>query len=101
MTKMVKPLYRWELNKLMQGLMERGICFRFDTINNGGQITVLENDNKVWDAVCHDGSYGHTVGALEVMGTVIVTNTLDDVEGWLTADEILERVDRMIMEAEN
>ena len=95
MRKNIKRLYRWELNNLMQGLMERGIDFRFEAINNGGMVTVLEHNQKVWDAVCHDGSYGHEEGSLEVMGTVIVQNACDDVDGWLTADEILERVDRM------
>ena len=50
---------------------------------------------RKWDAICHGGSYGHEVGKLEIMGDLVdKTKTDDDVEGWLTAEEILERVDK-------
>lgn len=85
----MKEIYTKELNKLAIGLIERGINFKFENIYNGGII--------VWnncDAICHDGSYGREAGLLEIMGVLVdEAKTNDTVEGWLTADEILKRID--------
>lgn len=54
------------------------------------QVIVYNREGSwQWDAICHRGSYGHEEGLLEVMGSV----TNDDVEGWLTADEIIKRLE--------
>lgn len=79
-----------ELNRLMLGLMERNIEFKFQPLMNGGIVLV---DSQNWDAICHDGSYGNKEGLLEVMGSKVVKNSDDSVEGWLTAQEILNRLD--------
>ena len=43
------------------------------------QIIVYdENGKKLWDAMCHKGSYGY--------GYTVV--------GWLTADDVIERIER-------
>lgn len=76
-----------EINKLAAGLGAKGIEFKLRPLNGGLQILC-----DGWDAVCHDFSYGHEDGLLEIMGK-IVQNEYDDVEGWLTADEILERLE--------
>ena len=78
-----------EMEKLEQGLIERGIDYTKRALNGGQQIIVNDWD---WDAVCHKDSYGHEEGLIEVMGC-IVDDDEDDVEGWLTAEEILARVD--------
>ena len=83
--------YLKELLLLAEGLMKRGIQFEFRLLNGGGQIST-----KTWDAVCHDFSYGHGSGELEIMGT-LVNNTNDSVEGFLTAEELLKRVDTEVM----
>lgn len=94
-----------ELQELAIGLIERGIQFEFRDCFEGGQIIVYEKTGlpydisgeliRKWDAVCHGGSYGHEVGKLEIMGDLVdKTKTDDSVEGWLTAEEILERVDK-------
>ena len=83
-------LYMVELTKLMVGLMERNIGFTFTPFMNGGKVQVTDNS---WDAICHDGSYGHNEGLLEIMGS-IVQNEYDSVEGYLTADEILKRLNK-------
>ena len=75
-----------EMNKLAIGLAERGIEFKLRYLWHGMQILC-----DTWDAVCHDSSYGHENGLIEVMGTVCRSED-DDVEGWLTADEILSRL---------
>ena len=73
----------------------RHICFSlfdftFKPFLNGGIVDVPSQN---WDAICHDGSYGNKDGLLEVMGRAVNRNLYDDVEGYLTADEILKRVD--------
>lgn len=53
------------------------------------QIVVsLPDGTRLWDAICHPGSYGYEAGLLEVMGDPVSRNT---VEGDLTADEIFKR----------
>jgi hypothetical protein len=85
----MKDIYTKELNKLAIGLIKRGIPFKFNTYFNGGQI-----DWGTCDAICHDGSYGKFDGLLEIMGDLVdETKTGDTVEGWLTAEEILNRID--------
>ena len=82
--------YLIELNKLMKGLAQRGISFTFEQIYDGGKVDVPSQN---WDAICHMGSYGHEISELEVMGEAVNRNPDDTVEGWLTADEILKRID--------
>ena len=84
-----KRLYMVELTRLMVGLMERNIGFTFTPFMNGGKVEV---EDMSWDAICHDGSYGHQEGLLEIMGSIVKID-YDDVEGWLTADEILNRLE--------
>ena len=86
---MMNRLYMVELNKLMLGLMERSIEFNFTPFMNGGKIEVADGS---WDAICHDGSYGHNDGLLEVMGSIVEID-YDTVEGFLTANQILNRLD--------
>lgn len=86
----LNTFYLKEIGKLMIGLAERGIDFTLTQIFDGYKIDVPSQN---WDAICHGGSYGHNYGLLEVMGAKVNRNTDDKVEGWLTADEILERLD--------
>lgn len=55
------------------------------------QIIVYCDNGILFDAICHYGSYGYDQGLLEVMGNIVQVN--DTVEGWLTADEIIERLE--------
>ena len=82
----VNPVYRIEADKLVKGLSEKGVEFNYHRCWDGVQVRCNE-----WDAICHSGSYGHEQGLLEVMGTV-ARAVEDDVEGWLTAEEILQRL---------
>ena len=82
-------MYKKELDKLANGLIERDIVFTFTAFMNGGKI-----DWGTCDAICHDGSYGNCCGLLEIMGDLVDrTITGDAVEGFLTAEEILNRID--------
>ena len=46
-----------------------------------------------WNAVCHYGSYGYEEGLLEIMGNIVSEDVSDRVEGWFTADDVIERLE--------
>lgn len=79
-------MYKNEITKLANELIEKGIAFEFVPIWDGWQIRTDE-----WDAVCHSYSYGHEKGLLEIMGSIVTVDD-DAVEGRLTADDILARL---------
>lgn len=74
-----------EIMALAFGLRERGIEFKARSFYNGMQILC-----DGWDAICHNGSYGHEKGLIEVMG---LPQCDGDVVGYLTAEEVLAMVD--------
>lgn len=74
-----------EIEALAKGLIKKGIPFTYRNLYNGKQILCEE-----WDAIIHSGSYGHNQGLLEIMGSI--ANDGDEVEGYLTAEEILSRL---------
>lgn len=84
--------YLKEIKELMIGLAKRGIEFNFTKAFDGFKVDVPSQD---WDAICHSGSYGCKSALLEVMGSKINKNPYNPVEGFLTAEEILKRVDEM------
>ena len=85
----MENIYKKELIKLANGLMERDIIFTFTAFMNGGKI-----DWGTCDAICHSYSYGCRSGLLEIMGDLVdKTKTGDTVEGYLTAEDILNRID--------
>jgi hypothetical protein len=84
---MIKRIYYKEMSKLAAGLQRRGTRFVIRTYQGGLQILCK---GRGWDAICHDYSYGHEDGLLEVMG---LPQCNGDVIGYLTAEEILKMVD--------
>lgn len=58
---------------------------------NWHQIRVYDHSGEIqeWDAICHYGSYGYEQGLLEIMGSITGDS---DVIGWLTAEEVIERL---------
>lgn len=101
-----------ELDKLEEKLKEKGYKYkRIDDVHmyqseyvkeeqdvGRHQIVVFdENDEKIWDAICQYGSYGHDKGLLEVMGEgVVLPGHGDSVAGYLTADEVMERYQKYL-----
>lgn len=88
-----------EFVKLVVGLNQKGL--KIDTeldTNWGAQVIVYDDEgNRLWDAVINKASYGSERGLLEIMGSAIVdkiklSEEPMDVIGWLTADEILEKI---------
>ena len=57
------------------------------------QIVVYNSEGKrVWDAICHKGSYGFDIGLIEIMGSIVPKELT--VEGWLTAADIIKRINK-------
>lgn len=82
-----------ELFKLAAGLHARGKRVEVRSLCGGAQVIVCNDKNEIeWDAICHSYSYGGDRGLIEIMGGPVEDS--DDVEGYLTADEILARIDR-------
>lgn len=58
------------------------------------QIIVYKNGKRSWDAVCHYGSYGYKEGLLEIMGSIVdEEKDGDEVVGWLTAQDVINRLE--------
>lgn len=58
------------------------------------QIIVYDDyGDRAWDAICHRGSYGYEDGLLEIMGSIVdVEKDGDSVAGWLTAEDVINRL---------
>ena len=71
------------------------MTFTFSVIKTWGRPQIVfmdaETGERVSDAICHFGSYGHEKGLIEVMGYPLC-KIEDDVEGCLTADTVYERL---------
>ena len=76
-----------EISKLALGLFEKEIDFAAYRLFDGWKI---ETDG--WDAICHRYSYGGPEGLLEIMGCIVRSDCDDDVEGFLTAEDVLARL---------
>lgn len=60
------------------------------------QIIAFDKDGKrTWDVICQRGSYGAERGLLEGMGDIF-----NEAEGWLTAAEIIKRIEIQMRRAE-
>ena len=58
------------------------------------QIVVYKNFAYSWDAICQHGSYGFQEGLLEISGSIVDPNKDGDVVvGWLTAEQVIERLE--------
>lgn len=100
-----------QLNKVEQYLIDKGIPYEREdkedkmvSIAENGQyfpvyeqmefhqICVPSRERRDWDVICNRGSYGAEQGLLEIMGT-IVRPCGDSVEGWITADDVIARIE--------
>ena len=59
--------------------------------NKNNQIWYPSYENNVCDVICHEYSYGGSEGLLEIMG-LVDDDCGDDVEGWLTAENVFARI---------
>lgn len=84
-----------EMNKLVEMLNNANIPFELTTDalgNEDNQVWYPSYENNICDVICHAFSYGGPQGYLEMMGLVDVEDIGDEVEGWLTADVVFERI---------
>lgn len=60
---------------------------------NGYQLYYPNTNNWKCSVILHSGSYGHKSGLLEIMGLLTAEEAeLDSVLGYLTAEEVFERI---------
>ena len=91
-----------ELDKLENYLKENGYSYKRidENADTWGrhQIIVFGQDGKIsWDAICHRGSYGFENGLLEIYGSIVDgEKDGDSVVGWLTADDVINRIPSLI-----
>lgn len=89
-----------EMDKLEEYLEENRIHFerstRKDAFFDCDQIIVFSEDGyRLWDAVCSRSSYGYELGLLEIMGSLVnVKEDGDEVVGYLTAQNVIERIEK-------
>lgn len=90
-----------ELDKLEKYLKEHGYKYireDFDgtqSYDTKHQIIVYKDGERSWDAICHQGSYGYEEGLLEIYGDIVWHDIDGDcVRGWLTADNVIARIER-------
>lgn len=78
-----------EIKKLSAMLTKEGIEHELNNLWDGLQI-ILPNGG---DVIQHGFSYGGKEGYLETMGISHLKDDNDDeVEGWLTAEQVLEQI---------
>lgn len=90
-----------ELDKLEKYLKEHGYEYTREDVDKKPvdlhQIIVYKNGERSWDAICHYGSYGYEKGLLEIYGDIVWYDIDgDSVRGWLTADDVIARIERGI-----
>ena len=96
-----------ELDKLEKYLKDNGIKYERHDVDTEydvhglvmqlerHQIIVPNNtDAREWDAICQRGSYGHEEGLLEIMGNIVTDEDGESVVGFLTAEDVIERIER-------
>lgn len=86
-----------EIDKLIKILTTQGVCcpidWKVEELYGRPQIIFLrpQTDERIGDAVCNFGSYGHQEGLIEVMGYPF--DDEEDVVGFLTAEEIIHQIE--------
>lgn len=94
-----------EMDKLEKYLILKGYRYkRFEETNvseimgediGRKQIVVYKDGKRSWDAICNYGSYGYAEGLLEIMGDIVdIGKDGDSVVGWLTAQDVINRLER-------
>lgn len=82
-----------EMDKVEKYLKQRWFNYDRHSLYDGQQISVYdENGNYIWDVILHSGSYGMEDDLLEAMGRDLIGH--DDVEGYLTAVDVINYIDR-------
>lgn len=81
-----------EMEKLINMLTEARVPYEIDEIFGTPQVRYPNRENCICDAICHKYSYGFDLGLLEIMGLVNEEEVGDNVEGYLKAEEVFNRI---------
>lgn len=82
-----------EILKLDKMLTDANIPHTLDRFIDGWQICYPNKDNTIADAIEHFGSYGNLENLLEIMGLLTPDEEEHDcVKGWLTAEDVFNRM---------
>ena len=79
-------MFEKEINKLVNLLDNAGISYEMEELWGGWLLCYPTKEDRESDVICHQFSYGHEEGLLEMMG---LTED-DDVQGYMTAEEVFE-----------
>lgn len=82
----------FEIFKLHDYLCKEKIIHTFSRLYDGYQIKILSGQDCICSIILHSGSYGNSQGLLEIMGIFVDESIDDSVEGYLSADEIINRI---------
>lgn len=84
-----------EMDLLEEYLRKKEKPYQHRDMDDGEQIIVYDEEgHRLWDAICTEYSYGHERGLLEIMGDIVDGRRVgDSVEGWLTAQDVIDRVE--------
>lgn len=87
----IKNEYKKEALRLASMCLANNIPFEIAEHYEGLIIAYPSFENRVSDAVCNGMSYGRKSGLLEIMGLVNEEEVGDEVEGYLTAEQVFMR----------
>lgn len=81
-----------EMYDLINRLIVMGVPFKVKELLDTPQVIFYDWIGQVvGDAICHEGSYGHEQGLLEIMGLDINEEEVgDSVIGYLTSEEVVD-----------
>ena len=95
----LNPKYCQPILRLANLCSAEGIPFVTRPLFDGLQLLCPSLEERELDVICHGGSYGHEQGLLEIMGAICNTYN-DDVEGYLTVEEVFERIKKYYKKGE-
>ena len=92
-----------EFAKVVIYLVENDISCELRPFYGGYLCCVPTYESRDFDFICHSTSYGHEEGLLEIMGAIVTDeeSEIDSVVGWLTADNVIERIKKHLISKEN
>ena len=96
---MFKEVNTHEMHRLANMLGGANIPYEIRGLWGGLQIHYPNSKDWVCSVVQHDFSYGGTSGHLEIMGLLTAEEEENDsVKGWLTAEDVFERISKHFSE---
>ena len=83
-----------EIFRLKEMLEKSDIPFEFRKIFDGFHLCYPKIKDRVCSVIEHEGSYGNQNDLLEIMGLIEDKETDDDVLGYLSAENVYERISK-------